>query len=133
MSRHRIGNVTTFNQGSMSSETSQMSRHRINVVTSTKNIGKGLQSNWIECCDIIAEMSRHQLNGLAYRGNVATSTSDQHVNVTTSTLSSLDSEISPMLRHRINVATSVKTLGEDYITRRYNVATSQQCRNINLK
>ena len=57
-----------------------MSRHRINVMTSHKNIGRVLQSNKIQCRDISSI-------DYTYRGNVATL--DQ---------SNLDSEISPMLR-----------------------------------
>ena len=82
-------------------------------------------------CRNIESMSRHQLKKLVedfkgtrlnvailqhkcrdiflmdqtYRGNVATLTSDPHVNVATSVPSSLDSEINPMLRHRIDVVT----------------------------
>ena len=117
MSRHQIGNVATFNQSSLSDETSQMSQHIINVTTSHKTIGKVLQSNKIQCRDI-------NLIDQTYRGNVATAMSDQHVNVATSDQGNLDSEISPMLQHRINVATSVATLVENFKITRYDVATS---------
>ena len=38
MSRHRLSNVATSNQSSLGDETSQMSRHRINVTTSVKTL-----------------------------------------------------------------------------------------------
>ena len=59
-----------------------------------------------------------------YGNNVSPSMSNQNVNVMTSDQSSLDSENSPMLRHRINFVTLVMTLVEDCRTTRYDVATS---------
>ena len=103
-----------------------MSRHQLKTLVEDFKVTRpNVATLEHKCLDI-------SLMDQAYRGNVATSTNDQHVNVATSVLGSQNSEISPMLRHRINVATSVKALGENCRTIRYNVATSQQCRNINL-
>ena len=90
LSRHRIGNVATFNQSNLSDEISLLSRHRINVATSHKNIEIILQSKKIQCRDI-------NLIDQTCKGNVVTLTSDQHVNVATSYQSNLDSENRPML------------------------------------
>ena len=96
-----------------------MSRHQLKtLVEDFKETGSNVATLEQKCHDIA-------LMDQTYRGNVATSKSDQHVNVETSGPSSLNSEISRMLRHRINVATSVKTLEENCRTIRYNVTTSR--------
>ena len=96
-----------------------MSRHQLKTPTEDfKATRPNVATLEKKCRDI-------RLMDQTYKGNVATSMSDQHVNVVTSVPSSLNSEISPMLRHIINVATSVKTLGENCRTTRYNVTTSQ--------
>ena len=115
-----------------------MSRHQLKTLAEDFRATKfNVVISEQKCCN-------NRLIDQTYRGNVAISTSDQHVNVTTSMSDqhvnvvssdqrSLDSEISSMLRHRINVVTSVKTLVEDCRTTRYDVATSQQCYDINLR
>ena len=86
--------------------TESMSRHQL----------KTLEEDFKETRLIVLTLEQNvrdiNLMDQTYKGNIATSMSDQHVNVATSIPSSMDSEISLMLRHRINVVTSVKTLGE---------------------
>ena len=84
-----------------------MSRHQLKTLAEDF---KATRSNVVtlehKCRDI-------SLMDQTYRDNVTTSTSNQHVNVATSIPSSLNSEISPMLHHRINVATSTKDIGRE--------------------
>ena len=83
-------------------------------------------------CRDIKSMSQHQPRLEHWRFKHPMS---QHriSNVATSNQSSLGNETSQILRHRINVTTSAKTLAEDFRATRFNVVKSeQQCHDIGI-
>ena len=95
-----------------------MSQHQLKTLAEDFKATKSNVATLKQKCHDIVLMDQ------TYRSNVATSTSDQHVNVVTLVPSNLNSEISPMLRHRINVATSTKDIKRKLLNNKI------QCRDI---